>query len=83
MRSPQPIAPEEGFVSALGPVRTLRDWLDRLAESGRLSIARPGIGLKHEAAAVANRLDGRSASLFPQPGGHSGTIVSGLVSNRA
>ncbi len=32
---------------------------------------------------MANRLDGRQASLFPQPGGHPGTIVSGLVSSRA
>ncbi|MGU3421827.1 UbiD family decarboxylase [Methylobacterium sp. D54C] len=65
------------------PVRSLRDWLDRLAQSGRLSVARPGIGLRHEAAAVANRLDGRSATLFPRPGGRAGTIASGLVSSRA
>ncbi|WP_018262293.1 UbiD family decarboxylase [Methylobacterium sp. WSM2598] len=65
------------------PARSLRDWLGRLAESGRLSVARPGIGLRHEAAAVANRLDGRSATLFPRPGGQDGTIVSGLVSSRA
>ena len=65
------------------PVRSLRAWLDRLADTGRLAVTRPGIGLRHEAAAVANRLDGRSASLFPQPGEHSGTIVSGLVSSRA
>ncbi|WP_144759534.1 UbiD family decarboxylase [Methylobacterium dankookense] len=65
------------------PVRSLRDWLDRLAASGRLSVARPRIGLRHEAAAVANRLDGRSATLFPRPGGRPGTIVSGLVSSRA
>ena len=65
------------------PLRSLRDWLDRLAETGRLAVARPGIGLRHETAAVANRLDGSRASLFPQPGGHPGTIVSGLVSSRA
>ncbi|MGU3463637.1 UbiD family decarboxylase [Methylobacterium sp. C33D] len=70
-------------MNALTPVRSLRDWLDRLSGDGRLAIARPGIGLRHEAAAVANRLDGRQASLFPQPGGHPGTIVSGLVSSRA
>ncbi|KZC01956.1 Phenolic acid decarboxylase subunit C [Methylobacterium radiotolerans] len=70
-------------MNAPTPVRSLRDWLDRLAGDGRLAIARPGIGLRHEAAAVANRLDGRQASLFPQPGGHPGTIVSGLVSSRA
>ncbi|MBB2963327.1 UbiD family decarboxylase [Methylobacterium sp. R2-1] len=65
------------------PVRSLRAWLDRLDGSGRLSVARPGICLRHEAAAVANRLDGRSATLFPRPGGQRGTIVSGLVSSRA
>ncbi|ACL59652.1 UbiD family decarboxylase [Methylobacterium nodulans] len=70
-------------MSAPTPARSLRDWLARLAESGRLSVTRPNIGLKHEAAAVANRLDGRSASLFPRPGGQDGTIVSGLVSSRA
>ncbi|APT34772.1 3-octaprenyl-4-hydroxybenzoate carboxy-lyase [Methylobacterium phyllosphaerae] len=70
-------------MNATTPVRSLRDWLDRLSGDGRLAIARPGIGLRHEAAAVANRLDGRQASLFPQPGGHPGTIVSGLVSSRA
>ncbi|KAB1073733.1 UbiD family decarboxylase [Methylobacterium planeticum] len=70
-------------MSEPAPVRSLRDWLDRLAATGRLAVARPGIGLRHEAAAVANRLDGHRASLFPQPGGHPGTIVSGLVSSRA
>ncbi len=70
-------------MNAPTPVRSLRDWLDRLSGDGRLAIARPGIGLRHEAAAVASRLDGRQASLFPQPGGHPGTIVSGLVSSRA
>ena len=70
-------------MNAPAPIRSLRDWLDRLSGDGRLAIARPGIGLRHEAAAVANRLDGRQASLFPQPGGHPGTIVSGLVSSRA
>ncbi len=65
------------------PVRSLRDWLQRLAASGRLAVARPGLGLRHETAAVANRLDGASATLFPQPDGHPGTIVSGLVSSRA
>ena len=65
------------------PVRSLRDWLQRLATSRRLAVARPGLGLRHEAAAIANRLDGTSATLFPQPGGHPGTVVSGLVSSRA
>jgi len=70
-------------MSVPAPTRSLRDWLARLGQSGRLSVTRPGIGLRHEAAAVANRLDGRSATLFPRPDGQDGTIVSGLVSSRA
>jgi 2,5-furandicarboxylate decarboxylase 1 len=62
---------------------TLRGWLDRLAATDRLSVARPGIGLVHELAAVANRLDGKTATFFPHPGGHPGSVVSGLVSSRA
>jgi len=64
-------------------VLTLRDWLDRLAATDRLSVTRPGISLVHELAAVANRLDGKTASFFPQPSGHHGSVVSGLVSSRA
>ncbi len=62
---------------------TLRDWLDRLAATKRLSLMRPGIGLVHELAAIAKRLDGATASFFPHPGGHSGSVVSGLVSDRS
>ena len=61
----------------------LRGWLDRLAATDRLTVMRPGLGLKHELAAIANRLDGRTATVFPHPDGHAGTVVSGLVSNRA
>ncbi|HKA80449.1 MAG TPA: UbiD family decarboxylase [Xanthobacteraceae bacterium] len=64
------------------PIRTLRDWLDRLTAQDRLTIARPGIDLRFELAAIAKRLDGRRATLFPRPGGHSIPVVSGLVSDR-
>jgi 2,5-furandicarboxylate decarboxylase 1 len=67
---------------ALMPAATLRDWLDRLAATDRLSIMRPGIGLVYELAAIAKRLDGTKATFFPHPGGHSGSVVSGLVSDR-
>jgi 2,5-furandicarboxylate decarboxylase 1 len=43
---------------------------------------RPGIGLKFELAALAKRLDGVQATLFPRPGGHRIPVLSGLVSNR-
>jgi 2,5-furandicarboxylate decarboxylase 1 len=65
------------------PVLTLRDWLDRLAATERLSVIRPGIDLVHQLAAIANRLDGKTATLFPHPSGHAGSVVSGLVSSRA
>jgi 2,5-furandicarboxylate decarboxylase 1 len=64
------------------PVRSLRGWLRRLHETGRLATARPGVSLKHELAAIAKRLDGRQAVLFPNPGGHAMPVVSGLVSAR-
>ena len=66
-----------------GAVLSLRSWLDRLGTTDRLSVMRPGINLVHELAAVANRLDGKTASFFPQPSGHPGSVVSGLVSSRA
>ena len=67
----------------LASVATLREWLDRLAATGRLSIMRRGVGLIHELAAIANRLDGKAASFFPHPDNHPGAVVSGLVSSRA
>jgi 2,5-furandicarboxylate decarboxylase 1 len=64
------------------PVRTLRDWLDHLAARDRLVVLKPGIGLRFELAAVAKRLDGLRATVFPRPGGHAIPVVSGLVSDR-
>ena len=65
------------------PVRSLRDWLDHLALRERLAVIRPGVALRFELAAIAKRLEGSRATLFPQPGGHRVPVVSGLVSNRA
>jgi 2,5-furandicarboxylate decarboxylase 1 len=64
------------------PVTTLREWLDHLAAHDRLAVIRPGISLKFELAAIAKRLDGEKATLFPHPGGHSMPVISGLVSDR-
>jgi 2,5-furandicarboxylate decarboxylase 1 len=64
------------------PVRTLRDWLDHLAARDRLAVVKPGLGLRFELAAVAKRLDGLRATLFPRPDGHAIPVVSGLVSDR-
>jgi 2,5-furandicarboxylate decarboxylase 1 len=62
---------------------SLRGWLDHLQASGRLTLAKPDIDLRFGVAGVANRLDGRSASVFPTPGGHAVPIVSGLLSQRS
>lgn len=65
------------------PVTGLREWLRRLADSGRLSVARPGTPLVYRLAALAKRLDGRQATVFPEPDGHPIPVISGLVSSRA
>lgn len=62
---------------------SLRGWLDHLQTQGRLAVARPDIDLRFGVAGIANRLDGRSATLFPRPGGHPVPVVSGLLSDRA
>ncbi|HXF47187.1 MAG TPA: UbiD family decarboxylase [Burkholderiaceae bacterium] len=65
------------------PFTSLRAWLRHLAASERLAVARSGVNLKHELAAIAKRLDGKQAVLFPQPGGHAMPVVSGFMSQRA
>ncbi len=64
------------------PVTSLREWLDRLSETGRLAAIRPGVTLKFELAAIAKRLDGTAATIFPSPDGHPVCVISGLVSSR-
>lgn len=65
------------------PFHSLRDWLGHLADTGRLALAREGIALQHELAAVAKRLDGEQAVLFPRPDGRDAMpVVSGFMSAR-
>jgi 2,5-furandicarboxylate decarboxylase 1 len=64
------------------PIRTLRDWLDHLAARERIAVTKPRVGLRFELAAIAKRLDGRKATLFPRPDGHAIPVASGLVSDR-
>jgi 2,5-furandicarboxylate decarboxylase 1 len=45
-------------------------------------LLKPGVGLRFELAAIAKRLDGQRATLFPRPGGHPIPVVSGLISDR-
>ncbi|MFA7679031.1 MAG: UbiD family decarboxylase [Pigmentiphaga sp.] len=63
-------------------VRTLREWLDRLAEQDRLALIKEGKSLHHEIAAIASRLDGCQATLFPKPQGHDIPVLSGIISRR-
>ncbi|TAL78859.1 MAG: UbiD family decarboxylase [Burkholderiaceae bacterium] len=71
-----------GALDTTGPL-TLRRWLRRLANTDRLVVARPGVALKHQLAAVAKRLDTTKAVLFPHPDGHAIPVVSGFMSRRS
>lgn len=64
------------------PFATLRSWIDRLEETGRLARTKPDIPLEFTLAAIAKRLDGEKATLFPTPGGHALSVISGLVAAR-
>jgi len=61
----------------------LRPWLSRLADTNRLVATRKNIALKHELAAIAKKLDGKSSVFFPSPDGHSIPVVSGFMSSRS
>lgn len=65
------------------PFTTLRSWLDRLEETGRLARTKPDVPLEFTLAAIAKRLDGEKATLFPRPGGHELSAVSGIVAARS
>jgi 2,5-furandicarboxylate decarboxylase 1 len=61
----------------------MRAWLRHLFETGRAVEARPKVALTHELAAIAKRLDGEKAVLFPEPDGHAVPVTSGLVARRS
>jgi 2,5-furandicarboxylate decarboxylase 1 len=46
----------------------LRGWLQWLAATDRLAVARKGLSLIDEVAAVAKKLENERAVLFPSPG---------------
>ncbi len=64
------------------PFTDLRVWLQHLNDTQRLAVMRDGIGLNHELAAIAKRLDGRKAAYFPRPDGHALPVISGFMSDR-
>ena len=72
--SPSPVSPQHA--------RSLRGWLAHLSATGRLAVARSGVALEYELAAIAKKLDGEKAVLFPRPGGHAMSVVSGYVAAR-
>ncbi len=78
----QRVAPALSTATERKPVTSLRDWLDVLAASGRLAVARPGVDLRFELAAIAKKLDGTQATFFPHPSGHPVPVISGLTSDR-
>ena len=65
------------------PANSLRDWVNQMASTGRLARAKPGGPLEYTLAALAKRLDGKKAVLFPEPNGHPISVVSGIVSRRS
>ena len=76
------VAPTLATAPERKTVTHLREWLDILAGSNRLAVARPGAKLRFELAAIAKTLDGRKATLFPHPDGHPVPVISGLISDR-
>lgn len=61
----------------------LRAWLDHLNKTGRLISTKKNIDLKHQLAAIAKKLDGKSSVFFPNPGGHEIPVIAGFMSSRA
>lgn len=61
----------------------LRSWLQQLVVTDRLAVARDGISLIDELAAVSKRLELEQAVLFPKPGGHSIPVVANLFADRS
>jgi 2,5-furandicarboxylate decarboxylase 1 len=61
----------------------LRSWLQRLAAGGRLAVARGGVSLTDELAAVAKKLERDSAVLFPSPGQHAIPVVANIFADRS
>ncbi|ABD86413.1 UbiD family decarboxylase [Rhodopseudomonas palustris] len=61
----------------------LRSWLRQLEACGRLALARSGVALIDELAAVAKTLERDTAVLFPQPGQHAIPVVANIFADRS
>lgn len=60
----------------------LRNWLTFLASRDRLAVAREGVCLTDELAAISKRLERERAVLFPHPDGHAIPVVANLFAAR-
>ncbi|MBV8925434.1 MAG: UbiD family decarboxylase [Bradyrhizobium sp.] len=60
----------------------LRQWLRQLAATDRLAVARSGVSLIDELAAISKKLENASAVVFPSPGGHAIPVVANLFIDR-
>jgi 2,5-furandicarboxylate decarboxylase 1 len=63
-------------------VTDLRGWLTELESSGRLAVAREGVSLIDELAAISKRLELERAVVFPAPSGHVIPVVANLFADR-
>jgi 2,5-furandicarboxylate decarboxylase 1 len=63
-------------------VKDLRGWLTQLESSGRLAVAKEGVSLIDELAAISKRLEYERAVVFPRPGGHAMPVVANIFADR-
>jgi 2,5-furandicarboxylate decarboxylase 1 len=63
-------------------VTDLRGWLTELESSGRLAVAKEGVSLIDELAAISKRLELERAVVFPAPSGHVIPVVANLFADR-
>jgi 2,5-furandicarboxylate decarboxylase 1 len=63
-------------------VTDLRGWLTELESSGRLAVAREGVSLIDELAAISKVLELERAVVFPAPSGHAIPVVANLFADR-
>jgi 2,5-furandicarboxylate decarboxylase 1 len=64
-------------------IADLRGWLTHLESSGRLAVAKEGVSLIDELAAVSKRLEFERAVVFPRPSGHAMSVVANLFADRS
>ncbi|MGA2998333.1 UbiD family decarboxylase [Bradyrhizobium sp.] len=61
----------------------LRGWLNQLVDADRLAVAKKGVSLIDELAAIAKKLENERTVLFPEPGHHPIPVVANLFADRS